>query len=178
MNKHLLSALVGSISLTLGAASYASDHGKTITMNDLKTGESIGTIIVSNYDDDGVVFTPNLTGLTPGIHGFHIHENGDCSSAMKDGKKVLGGAAGGHFDPENTGKHSVPWSEKGHEGDLPTLYADKSGNASHPIFAPELALSDVEGLAMMIHAGGDNYSDTPNPLGGGGDRVACGVIAK
>lgn len=178
MNKHLLPALVGSISLALSAASFAGDQGKTVTMNDLKNGESIGNIIVSDYDDDGVVFTPNLTGLTPGIHGFHIHQNGDCSPAMKDGENVLGGAAGGHFDPENTGKHSVPWSEKGHEGDLPTLFVDENGKATQPVFAPELELDDIEGKAIMIHAGGDNYSDSPKPLGGGGDRVACGVISE
>ena len=97
---------------------------------------------------------------------------------MKDGKKVLGGAAGGHFDPENTGSHSVPWSEEGHEGDLPTLYVDESGNATQPVFAPELELEDIEGRAIMIHAGGDNYSDSPAKLGGGGERVACGVIGK
>lgn len=178
MKKNILSVVVGSLSIALSAAAYANDHEKTVTINALKTDKSIGTIIVSDYDDDGVVFTPNLSGLTPGIHGFHIHQNGDCSPAMKDGKKVLGGAAGGHFDPENTGEHSVPWSEEGHEGDLPTLFVDENGKATHPIFASELELEDIEGLAIMIHAGADNYSDSPKPLGGGGKRVACGVIAK
>lgn len=177
MSKYLLTALVGSISLALSTASYANDHSETVTMNDLKTGKSIGNIIVSEFDDDGVVFTPNLTGLTFGIHGFHIHQNGDCSSAMKNEKKVLGGAAGGHFDPENTGKHSVPWSKQGHEGDLPTLFVDKDGKATHPVFAPKLEFEDIRGLAIMIHANGDNYADSPMPLGGGGERVACGVIA-
>tara|TARA_R110000772_G_scaffold199570_5_gene310208 strand:+ start:2964 stop:3557 length:594 start_codon:yes stop_codon:yes gene_type:complete len=181
MNKQLLSALIGSMTLALSTASFASDmsdSGKTVIMNDLQSGESIGSIIVSDYDDDGVVFTPNLSGLTPGIHGFHIHQNGDCSPAMKDGKNVLGAAAGGHFDPENTGKHSVPWSEKGHEGDLPTLFVDENGKAKQAVFAPELELDDIEGRAIMIHANGDNYSDSPKPLGGGGERIACGVISK
>ncbi|WP_288389676.1 superoxide dismutase [Cu-Zn] SodC [uncultured Alteromonas sp.] len=181
MKKLTLTAMVGAVSLALSASSFAGHHedeGKKIMMNNLKTGEAIGSVMVSSYDDDGVVFTPKLSGLTPGIHGFHIHENGDCSTAMKDGKKVLGGAAGGHFDPENTGSHSVPWSEEGHEGDLPTLYVDESGNATQPVFAPELELEDIEGRAIMIHAGGDNYSDSPAKLGGGGERVACGVIGK
>lgn len=178
MKRYLLPAIAGSISIALSAATYADDHAKMVTMKDLKTGESIGSISVKDYDDDGVVFTPQLSGLTPGIHGFHIHQNGDCSPAMKDGKRVLGGAAGGHFDPEHTGKHSVPWSEKGHEGDLPTLFVDENGKATHPVFAPELELEDIEGRAIMIHAGGDNYSDSPKPLGGGGERVACGVIEK
>ncbi|WP_158969506.1 superoxide dismutase family protein [Paraglaciecola sp. L3A3] len=178
MKKHSIAVLVASVSLALSTVTFAGDKEKTVTINDLKTGESIGQITLSNYDDDGVVFSPKLAGLTPGIHGFHIHQNGDCSAAMKDGKKVLGGAAGGHYDPEKTDKHSVPWSEKGHEGDLPTLYVDIDGNADLPVFAPELELEDIEGRAIMIHANGDNYSDSPKPLGGGGERVACGVIAK
>jgi Cu-Zn family superoxide dismutase len=181
MKKLTLTAMVGAISLALSTSSFAAHHedeGKKVVMSNLKTGDEIGSVMVSSYDDDGVVFTPKLSGLTPGIHGFHIHENGDCSVAMKDGKKVLGGAAGGHFDPENTGSHSVPWSEEGHEGDLPTLYVDESGNATQPVFAPELELEDIEGRAIMIHAGGDNYSDSPAKLGGGGERVACGVIGK
>ena len=44
------------------------------------------------------------------------------------------------------------------------------------LIAPRLKLADVQGLAIMVHAGGDNYSDDPKPLGGGGDRIACGVI--
>lgn len=107
--------MVASILLALSAASFAGDQEKTITMNDRQNRQSIGSIIVSEYD--GVVFTLNLSGITSGIH---IYQNGYCSAAIKDGKNVLGGAAGGHFGPENTGKHSVPWSEEGHEGDLPT----------------------------------------------------------
>ena len=181
MKKRLQFTLAGSISLLLSAgciAGHHNDDGKEVMMKNLETGNSIGSVMVSSYDDDGVVFTPKLSGLTPGVHGFHVHQNGDCSPSMKDGKKVLGGAAGGHFDPEDTGKHRTPWSEKGHEGDLPVIYVDENGNADQPIFAPELELEDIEGRALMIHAGGDNYSDTPKKLGGGGERVACGIIGE
>ena len=61
---------------------------------------------------------------------------------------------------------------------MPTLYVDENGKATQPVFAPELELEDIEGRAIMIHAGGDNYSDSPKALGGGGERVACGVIAE
>ena len=101
MKKRLLSTLAGSLTLVLSASSFAGHHdsdGKEVIMNNLETGMSMGSVMVSSYDDDGVVFTPNLSGFTPGIHGFHVHQNGDCSPAMTDGKKVLGGAAGGHFD--------------------------------------------------------------------------------
>jgi Cu-Zn family superoxide dismutase len=45
-----------------------------------------------------------------------------------------------------------------------------------PLLAPRLKLADIKGRSLMIHAGGDNYSDTPAPLGGGGARAACGVV--
>ena len=61
-------------------------------------------------------------------------------------------------------------------GDLPLLNVDNDGTAKVSLLAPRLKLQDIQGLAVMIHAGSDNYSDDPKPLGGGGDRVACGVI--
>lgn len=137
--------------------------------------KAAGTVTLSQ-SDYGLVLTPNLSGLTPGAHGFHIHANGSCESSEKDGKVVLGGAAGGHFDPENTGKHSYPWEAGTHQGDLPALYVADDGTATYPVLAPKLKIADVQGKAIMVHAGGDNYSDDPKPLGGGGARMACGVI--
>jgi Cu-Zn family superoxide dismutase len=94
---------------------------------------------------------------------------------MKDGKPVAGLAAGGHYDPAGTGKHEGPYGN-GHLGDLPPLYVGPDGRATQPVLAPRLKLSDLKGRSLMIHAGGDNYSDKPEPLGGGGARVACGVV--
>ena len=89
---------------------------------------------------------------------------------------MLGGAAGGHFDPSQAGQHGYPWTNDNHLGDLPTLNVDADGMASLPVLAPRLKLEDLSGRAIMIHAGGDNHSDDPAPLGGGGARIACGVI--
>ena len=86
-------------------------------------------------------------------------------------------AAGGHYDPEETGHHGTPWGD-GHLGDLPALYVDDDGMATLPVLAPRPDMDDLKGRALMIHAGGDNYSDQPKPLGGGGARVACGVIPE
>jgi Cu-Zn family superoxide dismutase len=61
-------------------------------------------------------------------------------------------------------------------GDLPALEVNDQGEAVKLMLAPHLKLADIKGHTLMIHAGGDNYSDTPKPLGGGGPRVACGVI--
>jgi len=65
----------------------------------------------------------------------------------------------------------------GHGGDLPVLTVDQSGAAQETLTAP--AIKDVQALknrSLIIHAGGDNYSDQPKPLGGGGARIACGLI--
>jgi len=132
------------------------------------SGQGIGTITFTDTRN-GLLITPNLTHLQPGPHGFHIHENPSCANA--------GEAAGGHFDPQKTGKHLGPY-EKGHLGDMPVLVVDKDGNATLPLLAPRLTTKEIEGHAIIIHEGGDNYSDQPKKLGGGGKRVACGVIYK
>ena len=137
-------------------------------------GNAIGTVKASS-SPYGTILTPDLKGLTPGLHGFHVHQNPDCGPGVTDGKKVPGLAAGGHFDPAATGSHEGPYGN-GHLGDLPALYVDANGNASLPVLAPRLKLSDLKGRSLIIHAGGDNYSDYPEKLGGGGARAACGVV--
>ncbi|PSM51510.1 superoxide dismutase (Cu-Zn) [Campylobacter blaseri] len=121
----------------------------------------------------GVAFFPNLKGVESGIHGFHVHENGDCGAT----EKGLGMKAGGHWDPENAKKHSFPWDDSGHKGDLPALFADAEGVANYPVLAPKIkTLNELKGHSLMIHVGGDNHHDHPKPLGGGGPRMICGVI--
>lgn len=165
---------------SLGLAAPALADGITIPMAlATKDGsaDKIGQVSVSqtNY---GLVFTPELEGLKPGIHGFHVHEKPDCDPAEKEGKVTPAGAAGGHLDPEKTGKHGFPWGD-GHLGDLPALYVGADGTATTPVLAPRLkSLDQVRGRALMIHEGGDNHSDHPEPLGGGAGRIACGVIEK
>ena len=154
---------------------FAADVVATMNLvNEQGVSKDIGTITISE-GPKGLVFTPKLSGLTPGPHGFHVHQNPDCAAGMKDGKQVPGFAAGGHYDPAGTGKHEGP-EGKGHLGDLPVLTVGADGTASTAVTAPRLKMSDVKGHSLMIHAGGDNYSDQPAPLGGGGARVACGVI--
>jgi Cu-Zn family superoxide dismutase len=137
-------------------------------------GKEIGTVKASD-SKYGLILTPQLSGLSPGLHGFHVHEKPDCSPATKEDKPVAALAAGGHYDPEKTGRHEGPYGN-GHLGDLPALCVDADGKATLPVLAPRLKVADIEGRSLMIHAGGDNYSDTPAPLGGGGARVACGVV--
>lgn len=137
--------------------------------------EAIGSVSIRETDY-GLLFTPQLTSLPAGVHGFHIHQNDSCDAAEKNGKPSAAEAAGGHFDPDKTGKHDGPYG-KGHLGDLPALYVNTDGTADYPVLAPRIKkLDDIKNRALMIHSGGDNHADSPEPLGGGGARVACGVI--
>jgi Cu-Zn family superoxide dismutase len=174
MRKTLLGIVVA-LTLVIALPVFAADLVVSMNLiNDQGIGKDIGTITISE-GSAGLVFTPNLTDLTPGVHGFHVHQNPSCAPGTKEGKVVPGLAAGGHYDPANTGKHEGP-KGKGHLGDLPSLFVGADGKATTAVTAPRLKMADLKGRSLMIHAGGDNYSDLPLALGGGGARVACGVI--
>lgn len=115
------------------------------------------------------------TQLPVGPHGFHVHEIGKCDPKEKDGKIEPAGAAGGHYDPQGTGKHAGP-DKGGHKGDLPVLDITEDGMQQRSAFVVRgLTLAEIRGRSLIIHAGGDTYSDEP-PMGGGGARIACGII--
>ena len=135
-------------------------------------GEKIGTIAIA--EDNAVVsFRVAVKGLQPGQRGFHVHENGDCGPAMKDGQMEAGMAAGEHYDPEHKKSHKGPGGV-GHKGDLPALES-KAGDINQTVDAPRLKLSEIRGRSLVIHEGGDNYSDQPDS-GGGKGRIACATI--
>ena len=144
-------------------------------VDDRGVGVSIGQVVISE-SPYGLVFSPAISNMAPGMHGFHVHQNADCSAKEKDGKMVPALAAGGHYDPAKTGKHGAPWGD-GHLGDLPPLFVDANGNANQPVLAPRLKMQDMAGRSLMIHVGGDNHADHPAMLGGGGPRMACGVTS-
>ncbi len=173
-----LRMLVTAATLSLGGTVQAEGSaGLALQMHIVDengVGPSVGQVTISETQY-GAVFTPSLTGLPPGMHGFHVHENPSCEPKEQDGKMVAALAAGGHYDPTGSKHHGLPWGD-GHLGDLPALFVDTEGNANYPVLAPRLRLSDVRGHALMVHAGGDNYSDHPESLGGGGARIICGVI--
>ncbi len=160
--------------LSLCGAARADIAVQMNAVDDKGIGKSVGQVAVSETPY-GVVFSPSLAGLPQGLHGFHVHENPSCEPKEKDGKMVPALAAGGHYDPAATNRHGLPWGE-GHLGDLPGLFVDAMGNANYPVLAPRLKITDVKGRSLMVHAGGDNHADHPAPLGGGGARMACGVI--
>ena len=171
--------ITGSLAaLALAAPAHAAE--KTITVNAISAsgiGQALGTVTAKDTPQ-GLMLTPQLTGLAPpGPHGFHVHEKPDCGPGMgANNQPAPGMAAGGHYDPKKSGQHHGPHHEGGHLGDLPPLVVDDGGKATLPVIAPRLKVKDLAGRSLMIHAGGDNYSDQPAPLGGGGGRIACGVI--
>lgn len=115
---------------------------------------------------DGVRITGRVNNLTPGEHGFHIHEFGDLSSP--DGK-----SAGGHFNPDGH-DHAGPDAEKRHAGDLGNITADDEGVANVDILQKGLKLHFVIGRSFVVHAGKDDLQSQPS--GDAGPRVAVGVI--
>lgn len=175
MKKLLSMSLIG---MALGLASAAQAEILMIPMHlvdEKGVQEQVGEVVVTP-SEYGLVFTAAMQNLEPGLHGFHVHEAPSCDPLEKDGKVIPAGAAKGHWDPEKTGQHGEPWG-KGHMGDLPALFVGKDGESSQPVLAPRLKnVDDLRGHSLMVHFGGDNHSDHPEPLGGGGARMACGVI--
>jgi Cu-Zn family superoxide dismutase len=110
-----------------------------------------------------------ISGLTPGKHGFHVHEKGDCSAPD-------GASAGGHFNPTHQ-NHGAPSSPHRHAGDLGNITADKKGNAKFNFRDKVIRLSgedSIMGKSLILHADPDDMKT--QPTGNSGKRVACGVI--
>ncbi len=174
-------ALASAVALTAGSALAQQEIRVPMALATKDgPGKEVGHVTLTD-SGNGLLLHLDLTNdLPPGAHGFHVHANGSCQPAEKDGETVPALAAGGHWDPEETGKHRGP-SGDGHLGDLPVLYVgvdeDGATATTHTLVAPRIKdATRLRGLALMIHADGDNFRDEPKPLGGGGARLACGVI--
>ncbi|MBI4465041.1 MAG: superoxide dismutase family protein [Acidobacteria bacterium] len=142
--------------------------GASVTLQPTEGNTAAGTLSLMTMGE-GVHFTGTVTGLPPGMHGFHIHETGDCSAPD-------GSSAGGHFNPGGT-QHGAPDAPEHHAGDLGNIEADASGNAEVNIPSSGLTLgpgeNSVMGKAVIVHAAADDFAQ---PAGNAGARLACGVI--
>jgi Cu-Zn family superoxide dismutase len=177
MNRSCRLALCASLLLTAASPALAATLKAEMFLATAQgKAASVGTVTVSD-SKKGARFRVKLHGLPPGQHGFHVHDKGSCDPATAaDGKITPAGGAGGHMDPAMTGKHMGP-EGMGHLGDLPALTVDAKGASKQTLTAPHVTdATQLKGHALMIHAGGDNYADTPAALGGGGARIACGVL--
>lgn len=131
-------------------------------------GASAGSVDIIAAPE-GLLLKVDATGLTPGWHAIHIHEKGDCSDAFK--------AAGAHVHTATPAVHGLLNPQANDKGDLPNIYAGPDGTAKAELFTTltmMAPLHDADGSSIVIHAKPDDY--TTQPIGGAGDRVACGAF--
>jgi Cu-Zn family superoxide dismutase len=134
-------------------------------------GNTVRGTVALTQEAGGVHIVAVLSGLTPGDHGFHIHQTGDCSAPDA-------ATAGDHFNPA-AGTHGAPDAPASHLGDLGNITADASGNARYDRVDTRISLEgelSVIGRSIVVHAGADDM--TSQPAGGSGARTACGVIQR
>jgi Cu-Zn family superoxide dismutase len=146
-------------------------HSAIATLKPTKGSKVKGTVRLTEIPPN-VHVVADVTGLTPGKHGFHIHEKGDCSAPDAS-------SAGGHFNPENK-KHGGPEASEHHTGDLGNIEADANGQAHYDrtVNFLEIAVdpNTIDGKAIIVHAGEDDLHS--QPAGNAGARLACGIIRK
>ena len=133
-------------------------------------GQVIGEVTLTQTQT-GVLISAQVTGVSPGAHGFHIHGVGACSPDFT--------AAGSHFAPGGK-PHGFLHEDGPHAGDLPNIHVGEDGNARAEYFTtavtletgPYHSLFDEDGSAFILHADPDDYLDAASA----GARIACGVI--
>ena len=143
----------------------------TAALQSTKGNKTFGEVTFEQEGADRVRMLVNVQGLKPGqLHGFHIHEAGDCSSG--DGM-----SAKGHFNPGGK-PHGNPASGEHHAGDLPALQAGKDGRARLTAVIEGVTVApgpaSIVGRGLIVHADPDDYKT--QPTGNSGARLACGVI--
>ena len=152
-----------------GSVALAGDVTKAIAVLQPTAGSTVAGTVTFTAAGDTVKVVADLSGLTPGKHGFHIHEFGDCS----DPKAA---SAGGHFNPSNH-QHGAPDVAERHAGDLGNIEADASGKAHLEASDKAMKLAGADsiiGHAVIVHEKADDLKT--QPTGDAGGRVACGVI--
>ena len=158
--------LMSAIAVTSSAAAQATRAVTTLSPTRGNTASGRATVVITQA---GASIIVEMRGLSPGSHGLHIHEFGDCSAPDAS-------SAGAHFNPTNH-PHAGPADERRHVGDFGNIVADKDGNARLEILDARLALdgpTGVLGRSMVVHANPDDLRT--QPTGNTGARVACGVI--
>ena len=135
-------------------------------------GNKVSGTVTFTEVADGVQVQAEITGLTPGNHGFHVHQFGDCSAADLS-------SAGAHFNPTNK-PHAGPDAVERHVGDMGNVEADASGKAKLEYVDHQISLTNdqqsVIGRSVVVHAKADDLKTQPS--GDSGARISCGVIGR
>ena len=132
-------------------------------------GNIVSGIVTFDEHNDGLHISAKLTGLTPGKHGFHLHEFGDCGCPDAV-------CAGSHFNPTNK-PHGGPDNPERHAGDFGNITADDQGHAHYELVDSHATLNgpySIIGRTVIVHADPDDL--TTQPTGNAGARIGCGVI--
>jgi Cu-Zn family superoxide dismutase len=155
--------------LALGCASTATLPTASALMEARSESKVTGSVGLTELSDGSVRVTVSLDNVAPGVHGFHVHENGDCSAPDAT-------SAGGHFNP-TTHQHGLHAVES-HAGDFGNLTADANGQIRSEFLTRSITLSpgmtSAVGRAVVLHAAPDDLKT--QPTGNSGARIACGVI--
>lgn len=135
-------------------------------------GNAANGLVSFSQDGDKLRVSAEISGLTPGPHGFHVHDKGDCSAPDAT-------SAGGHFNPGGKA-HGSPEQPEHHAGDLPQLVADAAGVARFTVDSDALSIgsgaANIVGRSVVVHAAADDFKS--QPAGNSGARIACGVIVS
>jgi len=133
-------------------------------------GSTVSGVVTFEQLNGTVRIVADVSGLEPGVHGFHIHETGDCSAPDAS-------SAGGHFNPQGY-RHGAPGDDEHHAGDLGNIEAAEDGTAHLELEVDYITLASGEtsvmGKAVIVHSDPDDF--TTQPTGNAGSRLACGVI--
>ena len=169
MKARIILGITSALAVAGCASMMAAAPKNTAQLLPTAGNRTAGTVTFA-ANGDRVRVLAKVTGLTPGAHGFHIHEKGDCSAPDAT-------SAGGHFNPGSQ-PHGNPAVGAHHAGDLPMLVADASGNASLDVTLATISLggdaNGIVGRAVVVHKDPDDFKT--QPAGNSGARVACGVI--
>ncbi|XP_008811696.1 superoxide dismutase [Cu-Zn]-like [Phoenix dactylifera] len=133
-----------------------------------------GTVYFIQEGDGPTAVTGSLSGLEPGLHGFHVHALGDTTNGCM--------STGPHFNPAGK-EHGAPEDESRHAGDLGNVTVGDDGTVSFTITDNQIPLSgpnSIIGRAVVVHADPDDLGKGGHELskstGNAGGRVACGII--
>ena len=162
--------LVIALAATL-AASAASAQAPASVTTELKnsTGQTVGSVTLTEAPK-GVLMRIEAKGLSPGWHGLHFHDKGDCSKSDFT-------SAGPHVHGSAAAVHGLLNPAANELGDLPNLHAGTDGAGAAEVFSSLVtlkALRDADGSAVVVHLNPDDH--LAQPIGGAGARVACAVI--